>query len=70
MTFQQLIANANRTGNQTQAVAAAAYFLGMRAQSLCCWCAEGVEGFAFLVNAGGECSRCPQTGRDVLVIAQ
>jgi hypothetical protein len=69
-TIQQLIVNADRTGHQTQVVAAAAYFLGLRAQSLCCWCAEGVIGDAYRVNAGGECARCPQVGRDVILIAQ
>lgn len=39
-----------------------------RARSLCCWCAEHVEGEAHRLPVGGECDRCPYVGRECLVV--
>jgi hypothetical protein len=37
--------------------------------SLCCWCAEHVDGDVWRLPLGGECQRCPYVGRDCLVVA-
>lgn len=70
-TTQTLINNARRLGHGSHTVAFAASLLAKSptaALSLCCWCAEGVEGEAHRLPKGGECSRCPYIGRDCLVI--
>jgi hypothetical protein len=68
-TMQTLINNAARLGHTTQIAAFAIALVTKKpAHSLCCWCAEHVEGEAHRLPAGGECSRCLNVGRDVLVI--
>lgn len=68
MTTQQLVANARKLRKGSHVVALAAGVLGLAAHSLCCWCAEAVEGKATRLPAGGECSRCAYVGADCLVI--
>jgi hypothetical protein len=68
MNTSKYIANARALGHGSHIVAAAAAFTGHKAHSLCCWCAEGVEGDATRLPAGGECERCPYVGHDCLVI--
>lgn len=68
-TTQTLLANANRLGHGAHVAAfAISLITKVEARALCCWCAEGVEGEATRLRAGGECSRCPYAGRDCLVI--
>jgi hypothetical protein len=62
------IANAIRLGHGSHVVAGAAALAGIEAYSLCCWCAEKVEGEATRLPTGGECDRCPYIGHDCLVI--
>jgi hypothetical protein len=61
-------ANARRLGHGSHLLAAAAYLTGYTAYSLCCGCAESVEGKAIRLPAGGECDRCSYVGVDCLVI--
>ena len=65
----RIIENARALGHTSQ-VAAFAIELVTRApaQSLCCWCAESVEGEAVRLPCGGECARCPYIGRDCLIV--
>jgi hypothetical protein len=71
MTHQTLIANATKLGHTSQVAAFAIELVTQRkASSLCCWCAETVEGEAYRLPAGGECSCCNYAGRDCLVIVQ
>jgi len=65
---ERYIANAFSLGHGSHVVAAAATVTGYKAFSLCCWCAEHVEGHAARLPAGGECDRCAYVGRDCLVI--
>jgi hypothetical protein len=68
-TTLRLLDNARALGHGSH-VAAFAIELVTRApaHSLCCACAEAVEGEAVRLPRGGECSRCPYVGRDCLVI--
>jgi hypothetical protein len=64
-----LIDNARRLGHESQTAALAIELVtASPAHSLCCWCAEHVEGDAVRLPRGGECSRCPYVGRDCLVV--
>jgi hypothetical protein len=70
MALATIVANAARTGKESQHVALTCGFLpglaGVR--SLCCWCAEGrPHAQAFRLPRGGECSACPYAGYDCLV---
>lgn len=67
LIITSLVTNARKLRHGSHTVAAAAYVLGVKAQSLCCWCSEHVEGQAHRVY-GGECDRCSYTGRDCLVV--
>lgn len=69
MEITALIQNAKRLGHGSHTVAAAAYLLGIKAQSLCCWCADSVDGNAVRLPAGGECQGCYYVGSDCLIIA-
>jgi hypothetical protein len=62
------VANAIKFGHGSHVVADAAALMGHTAYSLCCWCAESVQGKAMRLPAGGECNRCPYVGRDCLLI--
>jgi hypothetical protein len=68
-TIARYIANAYALGHGSHVVAGAAAFTGLQSHSLCCWCAETVDGEATRLPAGGECDRCSYVGRDCLVIA-
>lgn len=64
----QIIDNADRTGHGSHVAAFASTLLGVPAVSVCVWCSENVEGPAVRLRAGGECSKCPTVGRDVLIV--
>jgi hypothetical protein len=64
----RIISNAIALGHTSQVVAGAAALAGIKVHSLCCWCAEKVEGEVLRLPAGGECDRCPYVGRDCLVV--
>ncbi len=65
----RLIDNARLLGHESQTTAFAVELVtGCPAFSLCCCCAEGVEGDAVRLPRGGECSRCPYVGHDCLVV--
>jgi hypothetical protein len=65
----RLIDNSRRLGHESQTVAFAIELAtAAPAHSLCCQCAERVEGDAFRLPRGGECSRCPYVGHDCLVV--
>jgi len=69
MQTAQLIRNARALGHASQTAAFAIELAaGRPAHSLCCWCAESVEGDATRLPQGGECSRCAYVGPDCLVI--
>jgi hypothetical protein len=64
-----LLDNARRLGHESQTAAFAIELVtASPAFSLCCHCAEHVEGDAVRLPRGGECSRCPYAGRDCLVV--
>ena len=64
-----LLTNARNLGHSSQTAAFAIELVtGRPAHSLCCWCAESVEGEATRLPKGGECARCAYTGADCLVI--
>lgn len=67
-TAHRIIDNADRTGHGSHVAAFASTLIGLPAVSVCVWCAENVEGAAVRLRAGGECSRCPNVGRDVLIV--
>ena len=67
-TIERYITNARRLGHGSHVVAAAAAWTGHKVHSLCCWCAERIEGEATRLPAGGECDQCPYVGHDCLVI--
>lgn len=66
--INRYIANAFALGHGSHVVAAAAALTGFKAHSLCCWCAESVQGEATRLPAGGECDRCAYVGADCLVV--
>jgi hypothetical protein len=66
--IQHFVENARRLGHGSHVVAAAAYWAGLKAYSLCCGCADKVAGEALRLPLGGECDRCPYVGHDCLVI--
>lgn len=64
-----IIDNARALGHESQTAAFAIELVTKApALSLCCWCAESVEGHAVRLPKGGECSRCSYTGHDCLVV--
>lgn len=65
----RLLDNARRLGHESQTAAFAIELVTKApARSLCCHCAEHVEGDATRLPRGGECSRCPYVGHDCLVV--
>lgn len=66
--FARIVSNCRRLGHESQTAAFALSLLRVPALSLCCWCAEHVQGEAVRLPKGGECSRCHVIGHDVLVV--
>lgn len=65
----RMLDNARTLGHASHTAAFAVELVtGRPTHSLCCWCAESVEGDAVRLPKGGECSRCPYVGPDCLVI--
>lgn len=71
-TIETLCENARRMRKESHHVAWAASFVGIRARSLCCDCAERLSpiGFAVRLPLGGECEACPYVGHDCLVTVE
>lgn len=56
---------------ESQHVARAAYCLGVKALSLCVWCAEKYpysDRLVWRFALGGECFHCPYVGYDCLLV--
>ncbi len=68
MQTQRLIQNARNLNHSTQTAAFAISLCGQPCQSLCCWCAESVQGEAHRLPQGGECSRCSYVGPDAILV--
>lgn len=65
------VRNARRLGKESQHVSRAAYLSGIKAHSLCVWCADKPEhrsANVWRLPRGGECEQCPYVGHDCLVV--
>lgn len=69
--LSHFVRNARRLAKQSQHVSRAAYLCGIKAHSLCVWCADKPEhrsAHVWRLPLGGECDQCSYVGYDCLVV--
>lgn len=69
--LSHFVRNARRLGKESHHVSRAAYLCGIKAHSLCVWCADKPEhrsAHVWRLPRGGECERCSYVGHDCLVV--